>query len=352
MNIAVLVSGGVDSSVALRLLHDEGHDLTAFYLKVWLEEEVLSFAGDCPWEEDVGFVRQTCEELGVPLEIVPLQGDYYELVVEMVLAQLRAGRTPSPDIFCNRRIKFGAFLEGPGSDFERVASGHYARLLPGSQGVRLLRGVDSTKDQSYFLSHLTQEQVARVLFPVGGLPKSEVRELAARYALPSYDRKDSQGICFLGKIDYREFIAFHLGQREGPIVDIDSCETLGQHHGYWFYTIGQRYGLGLAGGPWYVVGKDIASNTVQVTHADHRREHSRDTFDIGDLNWICPPARHEEGEVLLKLRHGPNLAEARIESLGGDRLRVHLAQADPGVAPGQHAVIYNGEECLGGSIIC
>ena len=349
MKTAVLLSGGVDSSVALRLLQEEGADLTAYYLKVWLEDEVQTFAGDCPWEEDMRFVRATCEAAGVPLQIVSLQTEYYERIVEHVLAELRAGRTPSPDIFCNRRIKFGAFLERVGEEADVVASGHYARLETTPEGTCLLRAADPVKDQTYFLSHMAQAQLHRARFPIGHLPKAEVRRLAHQYELPSRDRKDSQGICFLGKIDYRQFVEFHLGQREGAIVDADTRQRLGTHLGYWFYTIGQRFGLGLSGGPWYVVGKDLEDNTLSVAHADRREARSRSWFEADGANWIDGPPGVERLQV--KLRHGPQSIACTLASLRDDLWRVDLDETDGGIAPGQHAVFYDGELCLGGAVI-
>ncbi len=349
MKTAVLLSGGVDSSVALRLLQEEGADLTAYYLKVWLEDEVQTFTGDCPWEEDMRFVRATCEATGVPLQIVSLQTEYYERIVEHVLAELRAGRTPSPDIFCNRRIKFGAFLERVGEEADVVASGHYARLETTPEGTRLLRAADPVKDQTYFLSHMAQAQLHRARFPIGHLPKAEVRRLAHQYELPSRDRKDSQGICFLGKIDYRQFVEFHLGQREGAIVDADTGQRLGTHLGYWFYTIGQRVGLGLSGGPWYVVGKDLEDSTLSVAHADRREARSRSWFEADGANWIDGPPGVERLQV--KLRHGPQSIACTLASLRDDLWRVDLDETDGGIAPGQHAVFYDGELCLGGAVI-
>ncbi|MFP6589631.1 MAG: tRNA 2-thiouridine(34) synthase MnmA [Candidatus Latescibacterota bacterium] len=349
MKTAVLLSGGVDSSVALRMLQEEGADLTAYYLKVWLEDEVQTFAGDCPWEEDMRFVRATCEAAGVPLQIVSLQTEYYERIVEHVLAELRAGRTPSPDIFCNRRIKFGAFLERVGEEADVVASGHYARLETTHEGTCLLRAADPVKDQTYFLSHMAQAQLHRARFPIGHLPKAEVRRLAHQYELPSRDRKDSQGICFLGKIDYRQFVEFHLGQREGAIVDADTGQRLGTHLGYWFYTIGQRFGLGLSGGPWYVVGKDLEDNTLSVAHADRREARSRSWFEADGANWIDGPPGVERLQV--KLRHGPQSIACTLAPLRDDLWRVDLDETDGGIAPGQHAVFYDGELCLGGAVI-
>ena len=346
---AMLLSGGVDSSVALRLLLEQGAHVTAYYLKVWLEDEVQSFAGDCPWEEDMGFVRATCDAVGVPLEIVSLQTEYYERIVEHVLAELRAGRTPSPDIFCNRRIKFGAFLERVGAEADIVASGHYARLEHADDHTRLLRAEDPVKDQTYFLSHMTQAQLRQASFPIGHLPKADVRKLAQKYELPSRDRKDSQGICFLGKIDYRQFIEFHLGRREGAIIDVDTGQQLGKHQGYWFYTIGQRFGLGLSGGPWYVVGKSVDDNSLRVAHGDRGTTRSRDVFEVDSANWIN--GTPTTSRLQVKLRHGPRTIACDLSPCDDSGWRVHLDQGDDGIASGQHAMFYDGDVCLGGAVI-
>lgn len=348
MKIAVLLSGGVDSSVALQLLANQGeHQLTAYYLKVWLEEDV-AYLGNCPWEEDLQYARAVCEQVGVPLEIVSLQSDYLKLVVADALDELSAGRTPSPDIFCNRRIKFGAFLDRV-SDIECVASGHYA-CIDRTDGLALLRrSPDPVKDQTYFLSRLRQEQLQRARFPIGHLHKAQVRALAEEFDLPTQGRKDSQGICFLGKIQYRDFIEFHLGTLPGDITDADTGQTLGQHRGYWFHTIGQRYGLGLSGGPWYVVGKDVEHNAITVAHADRQAARERSFFEVRDLNWIAGEPQGRDLQV--KLRHGPQLIDCRLREGHAASLGVELAQPDPGIAPGQHAVFYDGEICLGGGII-
>jgi tRNA-specific 2-thiouridylase len=349
VKIAVLLSGGVDSSVALELLQREGgHQLTAFYLKIWLEDE-LAFLGDCPWEDDLKYARAVCQQTGVPLEIVPLQTQYLEKVVTHALTELRAGRTPSPDIFCNQHIKFGEFFKCIGAEFDKVASGHYARIEPHDGAFLLKRAPDPVKDQTYFLSNLNQAQLARTLFPIGHLQKMEVRHLASNYELPTQGRKDSQGICFLGKIDYRDFVKFHLGEVEGDIVEIESGNKLGRHQGVWFYTIGQRHGLRLGGGPWYVVRKDIDDNTVYVSHKDHIEERQRQEFTVGQLNWIAAAPNHED--LQIKLRHGPQSGTCRISPLANNRLTVDLTDPDPGIAAGQHAVFYDGDTCLGGGII-
>ncbi|MDP6777354.1 MAG: tRNA 2-thiouridine(34) synthase MnmA [Candidatus Latescibacteria bacterium] len=349
MKTAVLLSGGVDSSVALSLLAHEGrHDLTAFYLRVWLEDE-LSFLGDCPWEADLESVRAVCDKLGVPLETVSLQSEYLERVVTPSLDELRAGRTPSPDLLCNQRIKFGEFLSRIDASYARVASGHYAQIVEESQTCLLKRSPDAVKDQTYFLSRLNQTQLGRALFPVGHLTKPEVRSLANEFDLPNKDRKDSQGICFLGKISYPDFVRFHLKEQRGDIVEIESGQRLGQHRGFWFYTIGQREGLGLGGGPWYVADKDMEKNTVYVTHGTRREALARNRFTARDLHWISdPPGRTD---LQLKIRHGPDLCNCRIGEAGQGRLTVEMDAADSGVAPGQYAVFYDGEICLGSGVI-
>ncbi len=349
MKIAVLLSGGVDSSVALRRLQEEGHqDLTAFYLKIWLEDE-LSFLGECPWEDDLRFAREICESAGVPLEIVPLQTEYYQKVVSYAVKELEAGRTPSPDIFCNQRIKFGAFLEKIDSAFDKVATGHYARIDQRNGHHHLLKGVDPVKDQTYFLSHLSQEQVARSLFPIGELPKSDVRRLAETYELPNAERADSQGICFLGKIKFNDFVRHHLGERLGDILELETDRKLGDHRGYWFHTIGQRKGLGLSGGPWYVVRKDLERNIVFVSHAREVAKHTRRTFQVTDAHWIVSPPTRED--LHAKLRHSEHVYSCRLRREDDLVYTVELDEPDQGVASGQFAVFYDGEECLGGARI-
>ena len=363
MKIAVLLSGGVDSALALKLLADAGHECEAFYLKIWLEDEA-SFLGECPWETDMSYARATCEQLGVPLKIIPLQREYYERVVRYTLDELRAGRTPSPDIFCNEKVKFGSFFERIGAEYSRVASGHYARhreiFLPdaseqgGAPSVCLAAAADPVKDQTYFLAHLSEAQLSRTLFPLGDLLKSEVRDLAAEYALPPAERKDSQGICFLGKIRFRDFARAYLGEAAGDIIEKGSGKRLGGHKGYWFHTVGQRSGLGLSGGPWFVLGKDIGRNIIYVAHADEYEEELKSEFDVEELFLVNGSA----GNALLKgakalrckLRHGPHFFSCRFLASPGDpaKGRVFLLDGrDGGCAPGQFAVLYDGEICLG-----
>jgi len=350
-DIACLLSGGVDSSVALWSLKEQGRDsIRAYYLKIWLEDE-LSYLGNCPWEEDLEYARAVCEQAGVPLEVVPLQREYYDRVVSYTVEELRKGRTPSPDIFCNERIKFGAFLDALEGGADKVASGHYAILEEDSEArVWLRRSPDPVKDQSYFLFHLRQEQLRRILFPIGSLRKGEVRDKAQTLGLPNKDRPASQGICFLGKIKYPEFVRYYLGEKEGAIIERESGKKLGNHRGSWFYTIGQRQGLGLGNGPWYVVDKNFDENLVYVSHADRVDLAAPRALTIGELTWLTEEP--EQDEFLVKLRHGPALNRARARRVAdGDKMELTLEEPDRGIAPGQFAVLYEGEYCLGGGTI-
>ena len=361
MRIAMLISGGVDSSVSMRLLRDAGHEVSAFYLKIWLEDE-LSFLGECPWEEDLRYVRAVCEEADVSLSVVPFQQEYHERIVSYVIREVREGRTPNPDVYCNTLIKFGAFLERYGDDFDRVATGHYARTemrdgqarlqqncTHGGQ-ARLLRSADPVKDQTYFLSRMTPEQVGKAMFPIGEYTKEEVRALAEQYDLPNAYRKDSQGICFLGTIPFDKFLEEKVGTREGEIVDAKTGETLGGHKGFWFYTIGQRRGLHLSGGPWYVTGKDMERNVVYVSNAYRSRETARTELNVEGLTWIAG-APASDDKLSVKLRHGPEEHGCRLEIGADNRGRVILEEGDTGIAAGQIAVFYRGDECLGSGTI-
>ncbi|MBI5755245.1 tRNA 2-thiouridine(34) synthase MnmA [Candidatus Peregrinibacteria bacterium] len=377
MRIAVLTSGGVDSSVALMLLREQGHDVTAFYLKIWLEDE-LKHLGNCPWEEDLGFVRQICDREKIPLEIMPLQKEYFETVVAYAISEVKAGRTPNPDIMCNNHIKFGLFFEKIGADFEKVASGHYAQVVkisvPGvGERFFLKKSPDPVKDQTYFLARLSQKQLSRIVFPIGIYNKEEVRALAVRYHLPNNDRKDSQGICFLGKVPYREFIRHYLGEKKGDLVEFETGQRVGEHEGSWYYTLGQRKGIRLSGGPWYVVSKDSTYNKVYVSKRYHEPDKQRDMIPVSDFYWFSghpPQKRH----LQVKLRHGEHAYKAVMVRLSnhdkslprpvplrqaqgdsgkphGDIGRIRIKGRDQGIAPGQFAVFYDGEICLGSAVM-
>lgn len=349
MKIAVLVSGGVDSSVALALLKAQGHDVTAFYLKIWLEDE-LSYLGDCPWEEDLSYARAVCDQLQVPLEIISFQKEYSQIVVAYTLSEVKAGRTPNPDVLCNQYIKFGAFYSAISDEYEYVATGHYAQVEHTPEISYLKQAADVVKDQTYFLSNLSQAQVKRALFPIGHLQKSQVRALAHEYKLPTSTRKDSQGICFLGKFKFKEFIQAHLGTKPGTIIEFETGIHVGKHEGFWYYTIGQRQGIKLSGGPWYVVSKDVEKNIVFVSRHYHEVQESKHGMITAGFNWIS--GKPETLALDVRFRHGPALHKAHVELLENGKVKIVLDQeANQGIANGQFAVLYEKNICLGGGVI-
>ncbi len=349
MKIAVLVSGGVDSSVALALLKEQGHDITAFYLKIWLEDE-LSYLGSCPWEDDLAFVRKVCEQFSVPLEVVSMQQAYWQKVVAYTIDQVKQGRTPNPDVLCNQYVKFGAFYDCISDDYDYVATGHYAQVEHRSDRSVLLRAPDPIKDQTYFLCQLSQQQLKRVLFPIGHLEKFQVRQLAEHYNLANKDRKDSQGICFLGKFKFSDFLHAHLGDRPGDLIEFETGAVMGQHNGFWYYTIGQRQGIRLSGGPWYVVDKDPAANVVFISKAYHQAAEHKAGVIVNTMNWIAqyPPT---QSSLLLKYRHGPDMHQVKVVHENGVWIMMLDQESKQGIAAGQFAVLYDGQECLGGGVI-
>lgn len=383
--VAMLLSGGVDSSVALNLLLRQNYNVTAFYLRIWLEDE-LAHLGECPWEDDLQVCQAVCEHAGnVPLETVSLGKEYRERVVQYTIEEAQRGRTPNPDIMCNSRVKFGCFLEyieQSGMEFDYVASGHYARLEdevptdPTQQPrKRLFRAPDPVKDQSYFLCALTQKQLSKVLFPIGNYQKSEVRELANHFALPNRNRPDSQGLCFLGKVRFDDFLASYLGNRPGDVVDALNGEVIGRHNGLWYHTVGQRKGIGkvmfplaTARGPWYVVAKDQKRDIVYVSNRYEEEDfaRARSEFEVEDVRWISgePPAEvranggadHSWNElrVDMKIRHGPRIVQGTLLLKDdGSTGKITLDNKDGGLAPGQYVVFYQlgTDECLGAGVI-
>ena len=351
---AVLLSGGVDSAVALRLAKSSGARVRAFYLRIWLAENEAHL-GSCPWEADVASARAVCEQAGVELETVGLQEEYRSRVVKYVVAEARAGRTPNPDVMCNSRVKFGAFFEYVGSRFDRVVSGHYARVKQEKDGVKLFTTADRVKDQTYFLAGLKQQQLRRVSFPLGEFTKDEVRNLAHDMNLPNATRPDSQGVCFLGKLKWTEFLRLHLGVEKGEFVCWDSGKVMGYHDGFWFYTLGQRKGIGLgATGPWYVVSKNVARNIVYISRNYWALDMERVEFRVESTSWIsgCWPMNiGEQVEFYVKVRHGPNFHEALAMRVCEEGMVVKLKKSDKALAPGQFAVFYRDRECVGCGVI-
>ena len=360
--MALLLSGGVDSTLSLHLLHAAGHQVTAYYLQIWFQEDFRNFWDACPWEEDLEYCRAACDRLGVPLKVVPLSEQYWDRVVAHCISEVRSGRTPNPDVLCNSRVKFGAFLEHlengeTAGNWDKVASGHYARIAKTADGEpRLALTPDAIKDQTYFLAHLSPFQLSKTLFPLGALTKPQVRALAVAAALPNQDRKDSQGICFLGKVRFSEFIKEHLGEWPGPMIEEESGEVLGYHRGFWFHTVGQRKGIHLSGGPWYVTRKDPKWNVVYISRQYHDSTGSavpgrRSEFICQNFSWTGSTRLNLDQAVQCKVRHGPRLYECVVEWIMDDKARVMLDGIDQGLAAGQYAVFYQDGCCLGCAVI-
>lgn len=348
--VAALVSGGVDSSVALALLKEQGYEITAFYLKIWLEDE-LSYLGECPWEQDLVYARSVCEQLDVPLQVVSMQKPYWDKVVSYTLSEIKAGRTPNPDVLCNQQVKFGAFYDAVGKEFDYIATGHYAQVKHFDGYSQMWMAPDEIKDQTYFLCWLSQQQLQRVLFPIGHLQKYEVRAKAHELNLANKDRKDSQGICFLGKFKFSDFLKAHMKDEIGNLVEFETGQVVGNHEGFWFYTIGQRHGIGLSGGPWYVVDKDTKQNIVYISKQYQDVDAHKQGMQIVEMNWINPLPQNCTS-VLVKFRHGPAMQPATITLTGADSCTLMLETlATQGIAAGQFAVVYLDGQCFGGGRI-
>ncbi|MBP2692089.1 MAG: tRNA 2-thiouridine(34) synthase MnmA [Muribaculaceae bacterium] len=352
MKVAVLISGGVDSAVAVERLMAQGHDLHLFYIRIGLDTD----EGDCSAEEDIEMCSLIARRYGLPFDVVSLHEEYWENVMEYALATVRAGLTPNPDIMCNKIIKFGYFERRWGHEFDRTATGHYAttRIIDGR--VWLGTAVDPVKDQTDFLARISYDQLKHLMFPIGDMPKAEVRQLALSANLPNAKRKDSQGICFLGKINYNDFIRRHLGEKPGPIVEIETGRKLGTHRGYWFHTIGQRKGLGLSGGPWYVVKKNIHDNVIYVSNGyDTEKQYGR-SIHIDEMHFITanPWAEQSESiEISFKNRHMPEFLPGSILRMPDGSYVIESERKVQGIAPGQFAVIYDRDAqlCIGSGII-
>lgn len=345
--VIVGMSGGVDSSVTAALLKKQGFDVIGVFMKNWSEN-----FGDygCTWAEDSEDARKVAEVLHIPFYVWNFEKEYRQKVVNYFLREYRANRTPNPDVMCNSEIKFKLFLEKAlklGADF--VATGHYARIRKTGGTYHLLKGVDPGKDQSYFLYTLQQHQLAKILFPIGGYRKSQIRKLAHRFHLPNADKPDSQGICFIGEINVGEFLRAKIRAKKGKIVTTKG-KVIGQHDGLAYYTIGQREGLGIGGsGPYYVVGKDLKTNRLIVTNDKNDKQLWKSRFTVTDLSWTAgkfkPPVR---AGVSIRYHHPENSARLLKKGSG---LGIRFSKPQRAITPGQAAVVYRGEELLGGGII-
>lgn len=346
------MSGGVDSSVAAHLLLEQGYRVEGLFMVNWDEDE----DGYCTAAADFQDARKVAEKLGIPLHKVNFAKEYRERVFQYFLDEYRAGRTPNPDVLCNREIKFGVCFDYAmrlGADF--IATGHYARVEHAPR-VRLLKGLDANKDQSYFLAAVSQSALARTLFPIGHLPKSEVRRIAKSLALPVHDKKDSTGICFIGERPFEQFLSQYLPAQPGVIETVEG-ERIGAHRGLMYYTLGQRQGLGIGGtrnhaeAPWYVVDKDLKRNVLIVGQGANHPALFSGGLTASGLHWIAgaPPAA--SFRCMAKVRYRQADQPCQVTVCADERTRVDFDQPQRAVTPGQFAVFYSGAECLGSGVI-
>ncbi|AXY25417.1 tRNA 2-thiouridine(34) synthase MnmA [Suicoccus acidiformans] len=349
------MSGGVDSSVAALLLKEQGYDVIGLFMKNWDDTDETGF---CTATEDYEDVAKVAEQLDIPYYSVNFEKEYWDRVFEYFLKEYRNGRTPNPDVMCNKEIKFKAFLDYAmdlGADY--IAMGHYARVRRDADGtVHLLRGVDDNKDQTYFLSQLSQAQLQKALFPLGHLEKAEVRRIAEEAGLATAKKKDSTGICFIGERDFNEFLSKYLPNQPGEMRTLDG-EVKGEHMGLMHYTIGQRHGLGIGGGgqsndPWFVIGKDLTSQTLYVGQGYEHPNLYSDYLDASEIQFTNPLGMPQKFSCTAKFRYRQQDVPVDVQlDETGTKARVTFSEPMRAITPGQAVVFYDGEECLGGGII-
>lgn len=342
--VYVGMSGGVDSSVTAALLVEQGYDVTGVFMKNWAQD-LPGFT--CPWRDDLADAKRVAVQLGIPFKMYDFQSQYKQKVVDYMIDEYQAGRTPNPDIMCNQEVKFKLFLETALEDgADMIATGHYAKSLDGQLQV----AEDSNKDQTYFLYRVTSDALKHTLFPLGDMKKPEVRKIAQQKKLITAAKKDSVGICFVGEIGIKEFLGNFVTAQSGPVIDIVTNKTVGQHEGAIFYTIGQRHGLNIGGGfPYYVVGKDMDKNEVYVSTDISDPKLWKDQLSLTQLHWITRPSDDVNG-LTVRIRHRGPLLPVQSFSVS-DNYQVVLQEKVRAIAPGQSAVLYQNGVCLGGGII-
>ena len=351
--IVVGMSGGVDSAVSAYLLKQQGYDTVGVFMRNWDETDD---EGVCSADEDYKYVRNVCDQLEIPYYTVNFTKEYWNRVFEYFLEELRLGRTPNPDVMCNKEIKFKAFLEfALKLDATYLATGHYARVGKDANGSKLLlRGVDENKDQTYFLYNLGQNELKKIMFPIGELPKSEVRKIAAEANLASARRKDSTGICFIGERDFNKFISNYLPAQGCDILDVKTNKVVGKHTGLMYYTIGQRKGLGIGGNsitsaPWFVAKKDVENNVLYAVQGDGDVLYST-SCEVSNLSFVVGNAPSDVFDCTIRLRHRQKDRGCTVH-IDGANAHVEFADKQRAVTPGQSAVFYIGDVCLGGGIV-
>lgn len=336
MKVLLGMSGGVDSSVAAHLLVEAGHDVVGVFMKNWEGDE-------CEWAQDSADAMIVAQELGIPYRVIDFQEEYKDKILDYMIAEYKAGRTPNPDVYCNRHIKFGHFYNAFESmGFDAVATGHYAS----TDGEFIYKGVDPTKDQSYFLSNVKKDMISKMMLPLGKFTKAEIREMARERGIVTADKKDSQGLCFIGNIDFQEFLSRYIPDSIGNIIDASTMDIVGTHKGIHHHTIGQRKGLAIEKpGPWFVSHLDKDSNTVYVRHVDFKDEIYRNSFQITDTTWYTDSSPEDLMEVVVRYHDKPMRCV-----YNGDW--VHLMSGFSAIiAPGQVAAFYRGDKLIGSGII-
>lgn len=342
--VAVLLSGGVDSSVVLYELVQQGLHPDCFYIKIGPEQEE---EWDCSSEEDLEMATAVAHRFGCKLEVIDCHKEYWDQVTKYTMDKVKAGFTPNPDVMCNRLIKFGAFHDKKGKDYDLIATGHYAQTEIINGKKWLVTSPDPVKDQTDFLAQIYDWQLKKAIFPIGHFQKDEVRVIAEREHLINAKRKDSQGICFLGKINYNDYIRKYLGENIGEVLELQTNKRIGQHKGLWFYTIGQRHGLGFGGGPWFVVKKDVSNNILYVSKGYEPSSAFKSEFGVSDFHFLTEEV--DLSNVTFKIRHTPEFHKARMEKINDNEYRLYSECPIHGVAPGQFCVVYDEEHhrCIG-----
>jgi tRNA-specific 2-thiouridylase len=352
--IIVGLSGGVDSSVSALLLQQQGYDVEGLFMKNWEEDDTDEYCSAAVDADDAGKI---CQKLNIPFQKINFAAEYWDRVFEYFLAEYKSGRTPNPDILCNKEIKFKAFLDYALSQgAERIATGHYVRVRFYENSYQLLKGLDPNKDQSYFLYTLSQTQLSKSLFPVGELLKPEVRKIAEEFSLQTYNKKDSTGICFIGERKFKDFLKRYLPAQPGKIQTPEG-KVIGQHEGLMYYTIGQRQGLGIGGQkgaaelPWYVVEKDIEKNILVVAQDHQHPKLYANQLICSQLHWVKGNAPGETFQASAKIRYRTPDQACQAKQIANDRFFVQFDKPQWAITPGQSIVLYQGEICLGGGVI-
>lgn len=348
--VVVGMSGGVDSSVTALLLKQQGYDVVGIFMKNWDDTDESGF---CTATEDYEDVVKVANQIGIPYYAVNFEKEYWDKVFTYFLDEYKAGRTPNPDVMCNKEIKFKAFLDHAfnlGADY--VATGHYARVVQESDHVMMLRGTDQNKDQTYFLNQLSEEQLAKTMFPLGGLAKPEVREIAKEHHLATASKKDSTGICFIGERNFKEFLSQYLPAKKGEVRTIDG-ELKGYHDGLMYYTNGQRQGLGIGGpgGPWFVCGKDIEKNILYIAAGFHNKSLYSKGLIAEKVNWINGEPEDVTLTCTAKFRYRQEDRPVKVTKESNGRIKVIFDEPERAITPGQSVVFYQGDVCLGGATI-